>query len=245
MISTVLRPFCRRLLDLILPPLCVTCKAPVRQVGEICDTCLPQLLQLDPPFCGVCGVPLRDGQTHGLHCTACLKTPPVFTTARAPFIYEGLVRDCILRFKHGDEIHAAPTYAGWMIVAGRDLLAAADLIVPVPLHRWRLFRRRYNQSALLAYELSKWSGKPCAPDLLLRVRPTPSQGHLHKKDRRQNVTGAFGLNPRYSGQLAGKTVLLIDDVMTTGATVDSCAATLLEAGAKAVTVLTLARVPLG
>jgi len=177
-----------------------------------------------------------------LTCGACIADPPRFDRARAAMRYDDAARGLVLQFKHADATHAAPGYAKWMARAGADLIAGCDLIAPVPLHRWRLLWRRYNQSALLAQALGRASGKPVLPDLLIRRRATPSQGRLGRNQRFQNVAGAFALRPVHAGKLQGLRVLLVDDVMTTGATVAECAKVLKRAGAASVDVLTLARV---
>jgi ComF family protein len=158
------------------------------------------------------------------------------------FRYDDASRSLILRYKHADQTASTPPFARWMARAGAELLAEADLIVPVPLHRWRLFLRRYNQAALLANALAGLSGVHCRPDLLRRPWHTPSQGGLGRRQRRENVRGAFRL--QRGEAVKGKRVLLIDDVLTTGATCEECARTVLAAGAEAVDVLTLARVVL-
>jgi ComF family protein len=156
------------------------------------------------------------------------------------FVYDDVTRNLILSFKHGDRTDAAPAYAAWMRRAGAELIVDADVIAAVPLHRWRLLRRRYNQAALLALEIGKLSDKPVAPDLLRRQRATPSLGQLGRLARRRTLRGAFAAQ----GEVAGKRVLLIDDVLTSGATVGECARVLKRAGAARVDVLTLARVTL-
>jgi ComF family protein len=175
-------------------------------------------------------------------CAGCIIQPPVFAAARSAMLYDDASKRLVLGFKHGDRTHPARALAAWMQRAGAAFWPGADLIVPVPLHRWRLFRRRYNQAALLARALSDLAGTPLLPDALLRLRPTPAQGHLSRKERQANVAGAFAVNPHYKAALAGKTVVLIDDVLTTGATANECSEVLLKAGAKVVNVLTLARV---
>ena len=148
----------------------------------------------------------------------------------------------VLSFKHADRTHPAPALAQWMQRAGADFWQAADFIAPVPLHRWRLFKRRYNQAALLTHELSHIAQKPALVDLLHRKRATPIQGHFNRKQRQENVKGAFRLNAKHRKQIKDKTIILIDDVLTTGATVNECSRVLLRAGAKQLNVLTLARV---
>ncbi len=148
----------------------------------------------------------------------------------------------ILRFKYADRLEAASTYASWMARAGGDVLQGADLIVPVPLHRWRLMARRYNQSAELGRHLSRNTGIVSAPHLLARTRATRPQVGLSGDARRRNVAGAFRVRPAAAGRIAGKTVVLVDDVLTTGATIEACTHALLAAGAAEVRVLMLARV---
>jgi ComF family protein len=148
----------------------------------------------------------------------------------------------ILALKHGDRTDAAPALAGWLAGAGREILPAAEIVAPVPLHRWRLLARRFNQAALLAHGIAARSGVVCVPDLLIRRRNTPSQGRLTAAGRARNVAGAFAVNPARAETLRGRRVVLVDDVLTTGATAESCAGALLRGGAAAVDVLTLARV---
>ena len=173
-------------------------------------------------------------------CAACLESPPLFRQARAALIYDDASKALILRFKHGDQLQAVRVLTPWLAEAGAELIAQADVFVPVPLHRWRLLKRRYNQSALLAARLARQSGKAAAVDALVRVRATPPQGHLKRAERAANVRGAFRV--RDARAIAGKRVLLVDDVMTTGATLNACAGALLDAGALSVDVLCVARV---
>ena len=175
-------------------------------------------------------------------CAACLTHPPAYDAARAALVYDDASRPLILKFKHGDRTHAVRSFTPWLARAGADLLDGADLIVPVPLHRWRLIARRYNQAALLGTALSAASGVPHDPRLLIRRRATKSQGHMTAAARAANVRGAFAVAKGQAAALKDKTVILIDDVYTTGATVEACAKTLKRAGAREVRVLALARV---
>jgi len=150
----------------------------------------------------------------------------------------------ILGFKHGDRLHAAPAFGAWVARAGAELLDDADMVAPVPLHRWRLLRRRYNQAALIAAGAAKKAGVAHVPDLLERHRATPIQGHLSASARARNVAGAFRLNPRHQDRVKGARIVLVDDVLTTGATVSACARVLRRGGAARIDVLTLARVVL-
>lgn len=247
-----LRPIARLALDALLPPQCLACGELVSEPGALCAPCWTGLRFIAPPFCRRCGWPFEvDPDPAGgsvgnpsaeLLCGACLREPPRYDRARSVVIYDDASRGLILAFKHADRIHAAPAFARWMGRAGGELVGDADMIAPVPLHWSRLLARRYNQAALLSNALAKLAGKQAAPDLLTRRRRTPSQGRLSRAERHRNVRGAFTVRPHRRALVAGRRILLVDDVMTTGATVSACAAVLRRAGAAAVDVLTLARV---
>ena len=195
------------------------------RLGELCASCWAGIRFVDGPV-----------------CAACSARRPVFEHARAVMVYDDNSRGLVLSLKHGDRLEGVPTLAKWMARARQDLLVEADLIVPVPLHRWRLWSRRYNQSAILANRIGRITGMPAVPDLMARVRPTPPQGGRSRSQRQLNVRGAFAVRAQHAPGLAGRCVVLVDDVMTTGATVEACARTLMRAGAAGVDVLTLARV---
>jgi ComF family protein len=241
----------RRLLDVILPPHCLACGGAVIEPGSLCPPCWDAVTFLGPPACACCGTPFEYDAGAGALCAACIRRRPVYQRARAVLVYDDASRGMILGFKHGDRTEAAPAFGRWLARAGADLVAEADIIAPVPLHWTRFWRRRYNQSALLAQALARavrqggqQGGRhlPVIPDLLVRRRRTPSQGGLGATARLRNVRGAFRVKPRFQARLRGARVLLVDDVFTTGATVETCARVLLRAGAGAVDVLTLARV---
>lgn len=233
----------RRLVDSVLPPRCIHCRALVHRETALCAECWPLFGFLAPPLCQCCGFPFEydPGPTHAL-CAACAARRPLFERARAVLVYGEQSRRLVLDFKHGDLTWPAPAFGRWLARAGVDLVAEADLAAAVPLHRSRLFARRYNQAAVLALALGRETGLAVQPDLLVRSRPTPSQGRMSPAARRRNVRGAFAVRPGAVGCVEGRRVLLIDDVLTTGATAEECARTLLRAGAAAVDVLTLARV---
>jgi ComF family protein len=172
-------------------------------------------------------------------CGDCARERPIWDQARAVLRYDKNSRRLLLGFKHGDRTHSAAAFGQWMQRAGADVLARADLLVPVPLHWTRLFQRRYNQAALLAQAVHAAGGPEVAADWLVRRRRTPVQGHLGPAARERNVRGAFAMRSRRS--VAGKHLVVVDDVMTTGATVEECARVLRRAGALSISVLTLAR----
>ena len=208
----------------------------------VVDTVLPptddtarfsDLTFLDDPCCASCGYPF-DHQTVGLaaydlQCGSCLARRPAFATARSAFQYDDQSRPMILSFKHGGQTDRLESFAAQMQRAGRVALVEADFLLPVPLHRLRLIRRRYNQSALLARALSKRTHVPVCTTALLRTKRTPSQGGLSAVGRRRNVSGAFTVAD--PGTIKDKRLILIDDVMTTGATLNACARVLKRAGA--------------
>jgi ComF family protein len=231
----------RAVLDLVYPPLCIGCRAQVAEPGALCADCWANIRFLDGPMCAACGLPFEFDPGAGTLCAACHAHPPAFDKARAIMRYDEASRGPILALKHGDRLDLSPAFARWLDRGGRALLDEADVLVPVPLHPSRLWNRRYNQSAELARALGRLSGKPCDALALTRSRATPSQGAMRSaKARRRNMLGAFKV--RHKSAIAGRNVLLIDDVLTTGATVDACARALKRAGAAKVLVLALARV---
>jgi ComF family protein len=237
-----LKPFGLAILDTLLPPNCLACDTPVDADGQFCLPCFRRVNFISAPFCAHCGVPLPFAAVAGAGhiCPACQASPPLFTHARAALRYDALCRQIILPFKYADRTELARGIAPLMARAGAALLAQAEILVPVPLHKSRLRQRRYNQSALLASALGRIAARPVLLDALARPHPTVPLGPLGVAERRQELAGKIAL--RRAG-VAGKAVLLIDDVMTSGATADACAAALLSSGARRVDVLTAARVP--
>ena len=227
------------LLDLLFPPLCIACREPSASAG-FCAACWSVIQFLDGPVCACCGIPF-DVPLEDTLCAACLARPPAFDTARAILRYDDQSRGPILALKHADRLDLVPGFALWLERAGRDLATTSDLIVPVPLHRGRLWRRRYNQAAELARALARRTGLALETGILIRSRATPSQGMMASaKARRRNMLGAFKVPDR--ARVAGRNILLVDDVVTTGATAEAASRALKRAGAARVQVLALARV---
>ena len=228
--------------DIVLPPRCAVTGDIVERQGMTTPEAWRALDFITAPFCESCGLPFEFNVQDKTLCAECLTDAPPYASARAALRYNDRSRDLILGFKHADKTHTVRAFMPWLRRAGAAVLAQADLLVPVPLHRRRLLSRRYNQAALIAFALTKETGVPCLPDALQRTRATPSQGHLTHKERHKNVRRAFALNPSVTTDIKNKTVILLDDVYTTGATVKECAKSLLKGGAAQVHVLTLARV---
>ena len=228
-------------LDMLLPPHCIGCGAQTADQGRLCAACWREVEFITPPVCAQCGLPFAYDLGRETLCAACIAAPPAFDMARAPLRYDDASRPLLLTFKHGDRTEHAEPFAKWLHQAEDGMLAAADLVVPVPLHRWRLALRRYNQSALLAGAVAKMSGRRFEPALLRRSRHTPSQSG-NRSARARNVQGAFAVDTALKPVVAGARIVLVDDVLTTGATAEACARVLRRAGAAHVGVLTLARV---
>ena len=229
-------------LNLILPPRCPVTGDMVDAQGMISSDAWRDLVFIADPLCAHCGVPLVFETEGNARCVTCLETPHVYYSARAALQYNDISRGLILGFKHGDKTHVIQSFVPWLKQAGTEMLGQADYLIPVPLHPARLIMRRYNQAALIAGALSKSSDIPHLPTAMKRVRATPSQGHLTSDERTKNVQEAFDVSPKYRDMIKGKSIVLIDDVLTTGATVNECAKLLYHHGAGQVDVLTLARV---
>jgi ComF family protein len=237
-----LGPFVRAVrwgVDALLPPRCLRCGAPVESEA-LCAACWRGMRFLADPVCDACGVPFEADPGPGALCGRCAIDRPAFARARAAFVYDEASRGLVIGFKHADRTDAAPAFGAWLARAGAELLAEADAVAPVPLHWTRLFARRYNQAALLAHAVGARAGLPVEAGLLVRRRRTPAQGRLSRAARERNLCGAIAASAR--ARIANRRILLVDDVLTTGATAEACARALLAAGARAVDVLTLARV---
>ena len=234
-----------QIIDYVLPPRCIVTGEVVDRQGTLSAEAWRSLNFISDPQCTRCGLPFDfdTGEAkEGNICGACLKNPPVFGQARSALIYDDASRNIILGFKHGDQTHSVPSFIPWLTRAGEELIEKADYLVPVPLHRWRIFQRRFNQSAIITQYLSQATKIECLLDALIRTRATETQGYLKPNERARNVKNAFGVNVEHLQKIKNKNFVLIDDVYTTGATVSECTKTLQKAGATSVDVLTLARV---
>src|SRR5215471_1051800 len=235
------RAVLRTALDLALPRLCAVCREPVEGEG-LCPACWAKLSFITRPYCERLGIPFVYDSGPGILSMEAIADPPAYQRARAAVRFDEIARALVHALKYGDRLDLAPMMGRWIGQAGRELLAEADALVPVPLHWRRLWARRFNQSAVLAATVSRQAGVPVAADALKRVRPTAQQVGLSRTERAANVQGAFRVPGDGKAAVAGRRLVLIDDVLTSGATVDGCARALLRAGAANVDVLVFARV---
>src|SRR6478672_4464297 len=243
-VAAVLRASLARVLDVALPQLCPTCREPVHGAG-LCPACWSKLSFIAPPYCARLGIPFPFDGGPGLLSMEAIADPPAYQRARAAVRYDEIARKLVHALKYGDRLDLAPTMGRWMARAGRELIADADALLPVPLHWRRQWARRFNQSAVLAHIVAETSGKSVAHGALKRVKATPQQVGLDKSERAHNVQGAFRVPGAGKAEVVGRKLLLVDDVLTSGATVDACARALLRAGAAGVDVLVFARVVAG
>jgi ComF family protein len=231
----------RRALDLIFPPRALD-GGPAALAGGLSAEAWSRIRFIDGPVCDGCGAPFEFDLGAGVRCAACMARPRAFAAARAACLYDEASREPILKLKHADRPDLARLFALWIGRAARDLVTEADAVAPVPLHPLRLLKRRYNQAAEIARPLARREGLAYLPDALVRRRRTESQAGKSGSGRRRNVAAAFETPARKRHLIEGKRILLIDDVMTTGATAEGCARALKAAGAARVDVAVVARV---
>jgi ComF family protein len=231
----------RLALDIALPTLCVACREPVAGVG-VCAECWAKLSFIAQPYCPRLGIPFVYDPGPDLLSMEAIANPPAYARARAAVRYDDVARTLVHALKYHDRTDLAPAMGRWMARAGEELLAEADVLVPVPLHWRRSWSRRYNQSGALARVIEQQSSVPVASDVLRRIRPTAQQIGLNRSQRASNVQGAFKAAADRTAAIQGRRVVLIDDVLTSGATADACARALLRARAAQVDVLVFARV---
>lgn len=238
----MLGPVLRLATDLALPPRCPGCGTPVAADGRFCAGCWGELHFLGPPWCAGCHLPFEFDREPGALCAACLQRRPRHRGVSAAVAYGPIARRLALKLKYGGRMGVAETMAALMV---RHLPAEAELIVAVPLHRWRIWSRGYNQAALIAAAVARLGGVSCARDALVRTRRTPVLRGMSGRARANAVAGAFAVKPSAWAHVQGRQLVLVDDVHTSGATVDACTAALLGAGAAGVSVLCWARVLYG
>ena len=240
--AAFLRESIAPLVDLVFPPRCPLCGDGIGEQTGLCPACWATLVIPAGTVCQTCQRPLPESRAGSvLQCAPCLQSPPVHAGIAAGTLYNEPSRKLVLAFKHGGRIALAPLMAG-LISARLPPVPHDAVIVPVPLHRWRLWRRGYNQAALLAQALGKLAGRSVVLDALVRTRQTPVLGGLGKSDRRKALAGAIAVQESRKGQLSARPVILVDDVLTSGATTDACVRVLKKAGAASVTIACFARV---
>lgn len=236
------RAAARGLVGLVYPPVCAACAGSTGTAHALCPRCWASLSLIERPYCEVLGTPFALDLGGSLISPQAMADPPVFARARAVCGYDDTARALVHRLKYGDRLELALTMGRMMALAGRELLADADLIVPVPLHRFRLWRRRFNQAAALAGVLGAETGKPLDLAALVRVKRTRPQVGLSRNERQENLQGALRVMPSSRPRIEGRRILLVDDVLTTGSTANASARALLRAGATAVDMITFTRV---
>ncbi len=232
----------QRAIAAIYPPQCMTCNALVASDFGLCPDCWRDTPFIAGLVCTKCGTPVPGDPAEEAICEDCLHIARPWTAGRAAMLYRDNARRMILALKHGDRMELARPAGHWLKQAAGPLLLPGTVVVPVPLHWWRLIRRKFNQSALLSAALARAAGLEHCPDALLRQRNTGSQEGRSRDDRFANLRGAFSVHPRRAARISGRPVLLVDDVMTSGATFAATAEACLAAGAAQVNVLALARV---
>ena len=232
----------KSLMRFLVPPRCLKCALSIQNDQALCTDCWKELTFITTPYCACCGYPFSIAVEDNSLCGPCHQKQPLYAMARSALYYDDHSKPLILRFKHADATHLTPLLGQWLYNASHDILKQTDYIVPIPLHWRRLFSRRYNQAALLTLALARLSGKAASVTMMTRMRHTPFQGQLSTAARHDNVHNAFSIKPSWQAKIIDKNITLIDDVMTSGATINSCTRVLLKAGVRSVNVLTLARV---
>lgn len=240
----ITRRLMRGLIDFVFPPICLVCRAPVSEPQGLCPGCWGGLQFIERPYCERLGIPFGFDLGPGALSAEAIAHPPVFARARAAVIFGGTARTLIHGLKYRDREELAGFLGRMMVRAGQDVLETADLLVPIPLHRWRLMQRKFNQSALLAQVVGRITRLPVNVFALERVRATPPQVGLSGRERHDNMRGAFRVAQSQRMAITGRRIVLIDDALTTGATITAATRALKRAGAAEVDVLTFARATL-
>lgn len=230
----------KSLIDYLFPPVCLNCLTPLEVPHKVCPDCWQNIEFLVSPLCEIKGIPFPFDLEPGTISAAAIKNPPEYDKARGVAAYEGTMKDLIHKLKYNDRHELLNLLVTWMKFSGKELIQQSDLIVPIPLYKSRLWERRFNQSALLAKRLSQQTEIPYECSILHRQKKTRSQVGLTSKERYQNLKNAFIIEETKRNKLEGKSILVIDDVITTGATINSAAIALKKSGARSVNILSLA-----
>lgn len=236
----LLRQWGRAVVDIVYPPQCAGCGIIISRGGAFCSECWSGIGFIERPYCEILGLPFSSDPGPGMLSSEAIANPPPFDRLRSAVIHEGAARKLVHQLKYLDRLDLVSTMAVWMLRASDGMIEQCDYIIPVPLHRRRFISRRFNQSAELARHLAGLSGKPFLSSSVIRTKPTKRQVGLTAKGRQDNMRGAFAFAPGRELDVAGKRVVLVDDVYTTGATVSAVSRLLKKAGAADVTVLTFA-----
>ena len=245
-LGKAMRRMGKGMLDVLFPPSCQLCGGETEEAGGVCPACFGRLAPVTQPFCIKCGVPQAAEAYLNAKgwCAACERHPPAWDYARAAFLYDKGAKDLILQMKYADRQENARFLGNRMWRAGQTLFAADSLVVPVPVHRRRLLKRRYNQAALLAWEVARQAGVFCQPGVLARTRATSRLAGFSRKERHEEMKRAIVVRAQRAELISGRAVVLVDDVLTSGATATACTHALRQAGARTVSVLVAAEVPL-
>lgn len=231
----------RKVLDFVIPPRCSACHQQLEKPHMLCGECWGKIQFIAKPYCNCCGTPFEVNVGDEMVCARCIQTPPPYAHARGLFVYNGVGKKLVLEFKHGDRTELVEFFCRLLQQNLGDYIKQSDVLVPVPLHWQRELVRMYNQAALIASRLEEKLGVIACSDALQRIKKTASQGHMKREERYKNVKGSIHLNSDFIKQLKGKRVLLIDDVITSGATVSECCRVLKPVAAE-INVLSLGRV---
>lgn len=228
--------------NILFPPRCGLCRNPTEQHGKLCGPCFRKLDFLTKPLCHMCGYPFPYDMDDAALCGECMRHPPLFDAHRSAVRYDDGSSQLIHMLKYYDQPTLLPLLANWLTRAAKDFLEIPNIIIaPVPIHPWRLIKRRYNQAALLSQELATQSSLPIIIDGLRRTKHRAPQASLSRAQRLKNTKGVFIVSPQRHNQISGRPILLVDDVMTTGATLNACAKELRRAGASHIFAATIAR----
>lgn len=236
----------RRGLDLLFPPSCLLCSAETEQAGLVCAACFEHLVTIEQPFCVKCATPQPSATylNSAGWCVRCEKTPPPWAAARAAFLYEGTARALVLQLKYADRVEYARFLSEHLCRAGQDSVRPDSVVVPVPSHWRRRVGRRYNQAALLAWGVARKMGHKCVPDMLVRKQATTRLAGFSRRERYREMARAIELNPQYKASVRGQHIVLVDDLLTSGATASVCTQVLYDGGAASVCLLVVALVPM-